>query len=55
MKEFVEEVVKKVKVPLVIDTTDEAVLSKLKDSQGKAIINSINLRMVKNALKKLFR
>ena len=26
MKEFVEEVVKKVKVPLVIDTTDEAVL-----------------------------
>ena len=44
MKEFVEEVVKKVKVPLVIDTTDEAVLEQaLKISQGKAIINSINL------------
>lgn len=44
MKEFVQEVVKKVKVPLVIDTTDEAVLeAALKHSQGKAIINSINL------------
>lgn len=44
MKEFVEEVVKKVKVPLVIDTTDEIVLEQaLKHSQGKAIINSINL------------
>ncbi|MDQ0217876.1 methionine synthase [Peribacillus cavernae] len=44
MKEFVQEVVKKVKVPLVIDTTDEAVLEvALKHSQGKAIINSINL------------
>ena len=44
MKEFVAEVVKKVKVPLVIDTTDEAVLEQaLKISQGKAIINSINL------------
>ena len=44
MKEFVKEVVKKVKVPLVIDTTDEVVLEQaLKISQGKAIINSINL------------
>ncbi|YCI74984.1 methionine synthase [Bacillus sp. R1-10] len=44
MKEFVEEVVKKVKVPLVIDTTDEVVLEQaLKHSQGKSIINSINL------------
>lgn len=44
MKEFVQEVVKKVKVPLVIDTTDELVLEQaLKHSQGKAIINSINL------------
>lgn len=44
MKEFVTEVVKKIKVPLVIDTTDEAVLEQaLKHSQGKAIINSINL------------
>ena len=44
MQAFVEEVVKKVKVPLVIDTTDELVLEQaLKHSQGKAIINSINL------------
>lgn len=44
MKEFIQEVVKKVKVPLVIDTTDERVLEQaLKHSQGKAIINSINL------------
>jgi 5-methyltetrahydrofolate--homocysteine methyltransferase len=44
MKEFVREVVKKVKVPLVIDTTDEDVLEQaLKFSQGKVIINSINL------------
>ena len=44
MKNFVQEVVKKVKVPLVIDTTDEQVLEvALKHSQGKAIINSINL------------
>ncbi len=32
------------KVPLVIDTTDEVVLEQaLKHSQGKSIINSINL------------
>lgn len=44
IKEFVTEVVKKIKVPLVIDTTDEAVLEEaLKRSQGKSIINSINL------------
>ncbi|WP_409301139.1 methionine synthase [Peribacillus sp. SCS-155] len=44
MRQFVQEVVKKVKVPLVIDTTDEIVLEEaLKRSQGKAIINSINL------------
>jgi 5-methyltetrahydrofolate--homocysteine methyltransferase len=44
MKEFVQEVVKKVKVPLVIDSTDEKVIeASLKYSQGKAIINSINL------------
>ena len=41
---FMEEVVKKVKVPLVIDSTDERVIEEaLKFSQGKAIINSINL------------
>lgn len=41
---FMKEVVKKVKVPLVIDSTDEEVIEvALKFSQGKAIINSINL------------
>ncbi|MEL3973492.1 methionine synthase [Rossellomorea oryzaecorticis] len=44
MNTFIQEVVKKVKVPLVIDSTDEEVLeTALKYSQGKAIINSINL------------
>ncbi|PPA68906.1 methionine synthase [Jeotgalibacillus proteolyticus] len=44
MEKFIQEVVKKVKVPLVIDSTDEEVIEDaLKYSQGKAIINSINL------------
>lgn len=44
MRQFLELVVKKVKVPLVIDTTDAKVIElSLKYSQGKAIINSINL------------
>ncbi|MDF2856294.1 MAG: methionine synthase [Neobacillus sp.] len=44
MENFIQEVVKKVKVPVVIDSTDEKVIEKaLKFSQGKAIINSINL------------
>ncbi len=44
MEGFIKEVVKKVKVPLVIDSTDDAVIEKaLTYSQGKAIINSINL------------
>ena len=44
MTNFMQEVVKKVKVPLVIDSTDEKVIEEaLKYSQGKAIINSINL------------
>ncbi|MCA1053670.1 methionine synthase [Rossellomorea aquimaris] len=44
MNTFIQEVVKKVKVPLVIDSTDEEVLeTALKFCQGKAIINSINL------------
>lgn len=44
MENFIKEVVKKVKAPLVIDSTDELVIEKaLKFSQGKAIINSINL------------
>ena len=41
---FLEFVIRKVKAPLMIDTTDAAVLEKaLTYSQGKAIINSINL------------
>lgn len=44
MENFIKEVVKKVKVPLVIDSTDDTVIEKaLTYSQGKAIINSINL------------
>ncbi|QHT45257.1 methionine synthase [Bacillus sp. SB49] len=44
MEAFMKEVVNKVKVPLVIDSTDVKVIEKaLKYSQGKVIINSINL------------
>ncbi|CAH8246821.1 methionine synthase [Paenibacillus melissococcoides] len=44
MRVFLQEVVKMVKVPLVIDTTDPEVLElALKYTQGKAIINSVNL------------
>ncbi|WP_342527795.1 methionine synthase [Chryseomicrobium sp. FSL W7-1435] len=44
MDRFIQEVVKKVKVPLMIDSTDEKVLEvALRYSQGKVIINSINL------------
>lgn len=44
VENFMKELVKKVKAPLVIDSTDEKVIDKaLTYSQGKAIINSINL------------
>ncbi|RBW70304.1 methionine synthase [Bacillus taeanensis] len=44
MEAFLSYVVNKVKVPLMIDSTDEDVIAKaLTYSQGKAIINSINL------------
>lgn len=44
IQKFLELVVKKVKVPLMIDTTDPKVLDlALKYCQGKSIINSINL------------
>ena len=44
MKSFLEQVIRKVKVPLMIDSTDEKVIDvALTYSQGKAIINSINL------------
>jgi 5-methyltetrahydrofolate--homocysteine methyltransferase len=44
MKCFLDKVVKKIKVPLMIDSTDEKVIAEaLTYSQGKAIINSVNL------------
>jgi 5-methyltetrahydrofolate--homocysteine methyltransferase len=43
-RKFLEYVVKKVRAPLMIDSTDATVIEiSLKSSQGKAIINSINL------------
>ncbi|USK94232.1 methionine synthase [Rossellomorea marisflavi] len=44
MNVFIQEAVKKVKVPLVIDSTDEEVMEgALRFIQGKVIINSVNL------------
>ncbi len=44
MLAFLPELIKKVKAPLMIDSTDAAVLARaLTYSQGKAIINSVNL------------
>ncbi|MCE7794049.1 methionine synthase [Salipaludibacillus sp. CUR1] len=44
MENFLQHVINKVKVPLMIDSTDEVVIERaLTFSQGKAIINSINL------------
>lgn len=44
MDQFLNVLVKKIKAPLVIDSTDEKVIARaLTYSQGKAIINSINL------------
>jgi 5-methyltetrahydrofolate--homocysteine methyltransferase len=44
MRNFLQFVVKKIKAPLMIDSTDPEVIDmSLKFSQGKAIINSINL------------
>lgn len=44
MEKFLQHVIKKIKAPLVIDSTDaEVVELALQYSQGKAIINSINL------------
>ena len=44
MRRFLEVVIKKVRVPLMIDSTDHAVIDMaLTYSQGKAIINSVNL------------
>ena len=44
MDRFMTELTRRVKVPLMIDTTDAAVLERaLRHCQGKAIVNSINL------------
>src|SRR5256886_2825215 len=44
MDRFMREIAKRVKVPLMIDSTDAAVLElALRHCQGKAIVNSINL------------
>lgn len=44
MEAFLKQVIQKIKVPLMIDSTDSEVIElALKYSQGKAIINSINL------------
>ncbi|MBI1848062.1 MAG: homocysteine S-methyltransferase family protein, partial [Candidatus Rokubacteria bacterium] len=44
MDRFMAQITRKVKVPLMIDTTDAAVLEvALRHCQGKAIVNSINL------------
>lgn len=54
MKHFMKEASKKIKVPFVIDSTDEHVIeSALKFSQGKAIINSINLEDGEDRFKKI--
>ncbi len=51
---FLDILVRKIKVPLMIDTTDAAVIEEsLKRSQGKAIINSINLEDGEERFKKV--
>ncbi|MDQ0339979.1 5-methyltetrahydrofolate--homocysteine methyltransferase [Caldalkalibacillus uzonensis] len=54
MEQFLKHVVNKVKVPLMIDSTDEKVIEKaLTYCQGKAIINSINLEDGEERFKKV--
>jgi 5-methyltetrahydrofolate--homocysteine methyltransferase len=44
MERFLDQVIRKIKMPLMLDSTDSAVLERaLTWSQGKAIINSVNL------------
>jgi len=53
---FVETLVKKVRVPLVIDSTDShAIEEALKRTQGKSIINSINLEDGEERFQKVVR
>lgn len=52
MEAFLAQAINKIKVPLMIDSTDENVVAKaLTYSQGKAIINQLILKMEKNDLK----
>ncbi|EGL82783.1 methionine synthase [Caldalkalibacillus thermarum TA2.A1] len=54
MEQFLKHVINKVKVPLMIDSTDEKVIEKaLTYCQGKAIINSINLEDGEERFKKV--
>ncbi len=54
VESFMQELVKKVKAPVVIDTTNaEAVEMALKYTQGKAIINSVNLEEGEERIEKI--
>lgn len=54
IEQFMSELVKKVKAPVVIDTTNAAAVeAALKYSQGKAIINSVNLEEGEDRIAKI--
>ncbi|MEF3301644.1 methionine synthase [Paenibacillus sp. GYB003] len=54
VKRFMTELVKKIKAPIVIDTTNPAAVeTALKYSQGKAIINSVNLEEGEERIEKI--
>src|SRR5207253_5132408 len=54
MDRFTEQVTRKVKVPLMIDSTDAVVIERaLRACQGKAIVNSINLEDGEERLEKV--
>lgn len=54
VEHFMKELVKKVKAPVVIDTTNAAAVEMaLKYSQGKAIINSVNLEEGEERIEKI--
>lgn len=54
VEQFMQELVKKVKAPVVIDTTNAAAVEiALKYTQGKAIINSVNLEEGEERIEKI--